>query len=98
MGILRFTNNWQLALTITLALRQILRCHARLTGSMHRRSHILQRITQILPCLIPAQQRTYAPNPQSSQLQRRTGAGGFVGSSTEQHDLAIARDLAVLFL
>lgn len=30
-----------------------------------------------------------------SQLQRHTGAGRFVGSSAEQHNLAVASDLAV---
>src|SRR5208283_5656567 len=30
-----------------------------------------------------------------SELQRHTGAGGFVGSSAEQHDLTIASDLPV---
>ncbi len=34
-------------------------------------------------------------NAVPAKLQRRTGAGGFVWSSTEQHDLAIAGDLAV---
>jgi len=34
-------------------------------------------------------------NAMLSQLQRRTGAGRFVGSSAEQNDLAVARDLVV---
>ena len=42
-----------------------------------------------------AQQGTDIANAELSQLQRHTGAGGFVRSSTEEHDLAVAGDLVV---
>ena len=45
--------------------------------------------------MITAQQRTHIAYAVPAKLQRRTGAGGFVGSSAEQHDLAISSDFAV---
>jgi len=59
----------------------------------HDRVH--HRIAEFLPFVETAQQRTDMANAVLSELQRRTGAGRFVGSSTEKHDLAIASDLAV---
>src|SRR5271157_6493292 len=59
----------------------------------HDRVH--HGITKRLPFVEAAQQRTHMANAVLSQLQRRTGAGRFVWSSTEKHDFAVASDLAV---
>ena len=62
-------------------------------GRASSTEHLHQRKPQILPRVEPAEQRTHVPNAVSPELQRRTGAGGFVRSSTEQHDLAVAGNL-----
>ena len=53
-----------------------------------------QRKAEILPLVEAAEQRPHATNADLSELQRHTGAGGFVRSSTEEDDLAIPRDFA----
>ena len=45
-----------------------------------------------------AEERTHTSNTMLAELQRHTGAGGFVWSSTEEDDLPITRDLAVPLL
>ncbi len=42
-----------------------------------------------------AEERADAGDAVLSQLQRRTGAGGFVGSSAVENDVAVSRDLVV---
>jgi hypothetical protein len=42
-----------------------------------------------------AEQRTHAADAVLAELQRHPGAGRFVWSSTEQHDLAVTRDLTI---
>jgi len=48
--------------------------------------------------MVSAQQGTHIADAEPAKLQRRTGAGGFIGSGTEEHDFTIARDLAVTTL
>ena len=52
-------------------------------------------IAELLPLVKAAQQRTHMADAVLSELQRRPGAGRFVWSSAEQHDFAVAGDLAV---
>ena len=52
-------------------------------------------IAELLPFVKAAQQRTHMTDTVLSQLQRHPGAGRFVGSSAEQHDLAVARDFGI---
>lgn len=54
---------------------------------------ILNRKAVFLPGGKPTCQRTHARYALSSQQQRHTGAGGLVGSSTVEHDVAIPRNL-----
>ena len=54
-----------------------------------------KRIAEFLPGVISAQQRTHLAYAVPSELQRHTGAGGFVRSSAEEDDLAVARNFAV---
>jgi hypothetical protein len=59
------------------------------------RSNIHQRKSQLLPLMKAAEQWTHAANPVLAELQRHPGAGRFIWSGTEQHDLAVTRDLAI---
>ena len=54
-----------------------------------------ERKAQLLPFVKSAQQGTDVPDPELAKLQRHTGAGGFVWSSTKKDDLAVAGDLVV---
>src|SRR5271166_2244114 len=67
-------------------------------ASFDWRGHFLQRISEVLPCVIAAQQGSNVADAEPPKLQRRTGAGGFVRSSTEQDDLTIPCDFAVALL
>ena len=58
-------------------------------------SDVYQRIAEVLPLVETAQQGTDSDNAMLPEFQRHTGAGGFVGSSTEQHDLTTAGDFTV---
>src|SRR5271165_764132 len=62
------------------------------------RGHFLQRISEVLPSVIAAQQWSHVADAEPPKLQRRTGAGGFVRSGTEQDDFTIPRDFAVASL
>ncbi len=50
---------------------------------------------QLLPFMEATQERTHMPDTVFAELQRHTGAGGFVGSSTEEDDFAVAINLAM---
>lgn len=65
------------------------RCGIALFGNVHERK------SQLLPLVKAAQQRTHMPYAEPAEFQRHPGAGRFVGSSAEEDDLAIARDLAM---
>jgi len=58
------------------------------------RLYFHQRKAKILPLMKAAQQWPDAADSDLSELQRHTGAGGLVWSSTEKHDLAVASDLS----
>src|SRR5208283_290574 len=63
------------------------------SASWHHSVH--HWIAELLPFVETAQQRTHVTNAVLSQLQRHTGAGRFVWSSAEEHDLTVAGDFAV---
>jgi len=50
---------------------------------------------QAAPRIGAAQKRMHAGNSVASQEQRRTGAGGFVWSSTEEHNIAVSWNFPV---
>ena len=68
---------------------------ATLRKRLPSRGNLHQRKSQLLPFMKAAEQRTHAAYSVLAELQRHPGAGRFVWSSTEQHNLAITRDLAV---
>ena len=57
-----------------------------------------ERIAAFAPGVQAALQRADARNALFPEEQRHTGAGGFVWSSTVKNDVAIARQLVILFL
>ena len=59
---------------------------------------LFQRVAALSPSVKAPQQRAYAGDPLASEEQRRTGAGGFAGSSAVEHDVAIARNFQVALL
>jgi hypothetical protein len=61
-------------------------------------SHQLHWIIPLAPRVEAAFQRTHSGDSVPLELQRRTGAGGFVWSSAVEDDIAIAGDLQMPFL
>ena len=59
---------------------------------------IIERVAEFAPGVEAALQGADTFDPLFSEEQRHTGAGGFVWSSTVQHDVAIARDLLMALL
>jgi len=55
----------------------------------------LEGQTFVAPAVKSSGERPHVLDPQFPQLQRRTGAGGFVGSSAIENDFAVTRDLAI---
>jgi len=68
----------------------VLRCRGNGLGAQRH-----QRKPQLLPLLISALERPDPLDTAPPERERRTGARGFVGSTAEERDLAIARNLAV---
>jgi len=57
-----------------------------------------QRIAALAPRVIAPFERANARDPELLELQRRTGAGGFVWSRTIDHNVAVEGDAAGLLL
>lgn len=62
---------------------------------MRRNSDGFQRKAAGAPRFEPAGERTDARNAALAKQERHTGAGGFVGSSAVEDDVAVAGDLQV---
>lgn len=58
----------------------------------------LQRVAALPPGVKAPQERAHAGDSLSLEQERRTGAGGFAGSSAVEHDVTVARNLQVTLL
>ena len=66
---------------------------ARLRAEGRRDRLIDRRSCEFFPSFGAALERAHPGDPLGFQEQRRTGAGGFVRSTAEENDLAVARNL-----
>ena len=63
---------------------------------LHRFPRRYQRIPALTPRIVAAFERADARDPKFLELQRRTGAGGFVWSRTVDDHVAVQRNVAGL--
>jgi len=64
----------------------------------NRLSRRRQRILALAPRVVAPFERPNARDPECFELQRRTGAGGFVRSRTVDHHVAVQRNVPDLLL
>ena len=66
--------------------------------SLNPDQFLLQRVATLPPGVKAPQQRAYAGYSQAFEQERHTGAGGFAGSSTVEHDVPVAGNFHVTLL